>query len=299
MAAIPARAEPVSLTIVSAKIDPKKVVKGGPARSTASLSDLTCLSYPGLRPIAASCGGAARAEGAPAIDPMALLSVGGTVIRTYPIPGTLAPEWNYTLVVEPDELDDTVAPSFALVDVVAGKEMKLGTKALKWKDLFAPGVHTLKGVAGQSEITWRVEVLPRAAAPRSYKVVVPADQQMADLARAAKEGDAPGKYLLVPVAKGEMVEVVATGKVQPSAKKRPEIVSGPNGIPTIQTKIQFNQPGFRGCPGCDHAALIAQLGNQAFVVGERKQFTAESAGMLLFGINDVKVADNAGATRCR
>src|SRR5262249_35868609 len=146
---------------------------------------------------------------------------------------------------------------------------------------------------GPAELTYRVEALPDAAPPRKYAFRVPADQQMADLARNAKtSGDG---YLVIPVAEGESVEVTASGKGQPNAKKHPERVAGPNGIPTIQTKIQFNQPGFRGCPGCDHAALIGQIGSTGLVLGEKKQFTVENSGLLVLAINDLKTVDNAGA----
>jgi TonB family protein len=100
--------------------------------------------------------------------------------------------------------------------------------------------------------------------------------------------------VVIPVAEGEVVDVTATGKMQPNAKKHPERVAGPDGIPTIQTKIQFNQPGFRGCPGCDHAALIGQIGTWGIVVGSKKHFTVEHAGLLVLAINDLKVSDNAG-----
>jgi hypothetical protein len=115
---------------------------------------------------------------------------------------------------------------------------------------------------------------------------------MSDLARNAKTSG-PG-YVVIPVAEGETIEVKASGKVQPSAKKHPNIVAGPNGIPTIATKIQWNQPGFRGCPGCDHAALIGQIGTKGMVVGEHKQFTVDTSGYLVLAINDLKVSDNAG-----
>jgi hypothetical protein len=71
-------------------------------------------------------------------------------------------------------------------------------------------------------------------------------------------------------------------------------VAGPDGIPTIQTKIQFNQPGFRGCPGCDHAALIGQIGSHGFVVGSKRSIKVENAGLLVLAINDLKTEDNAG-----
>jgi hypothetical protein len=288
-----ARADPVRVTIVSARIDPKKA--SGPARTTTALSDLTCLSEPGLRPMAGKCGGASRDPDAPAIDPMVVLELGSTrTVRTYPLLGTLTPQWDYAFVIDPDRTDDTEAPVFGLYDFAGGKELRVGTRSVKFKELFALGTHTVKGVAGQSEITWRVEALPKEAAPRRYQYRVPADQQMADLARSGSEGASGGRYALVPVAEGEAVEILAVGSVQPSFQKRPDIVSGPNGLPTIASKIQYNQPGFRNCAGCNHAALIAQLGTKAFVVGEAKRFTAQSAGYLLLGINDLKVDDNAG-----
>jgi hypothetical protein len=87
--------------------------------------------------------------------------------------------------------------------------------------------------------------------------------------------------------------VRATGTVQPNVKKYPDRKAGPDGIATISTKVQFNQPGFRD--GQNHAALIGQLGNTSFMVGARRKWTAETSGYLILAINDLKTADNGGA----
>jgi hypothetical protein len=278
------------LTVVSAKIDGKKVAGSGSPMSTASLSDLACLSLPGLREVAGLCGGQDKGNRAP-IDPFVRLEIGDRVIRTYPVPGTLTPKWEYGAVVDKAFLDGASSATVILYDLDAsGDERKLGEAHLTAKDLTKPGPRTVK--VGPADVQLRVEAVADGAAPRKYAFRVPADQQMADLARNAKTSG-PG-YVVIPVAEGEMVEVSASGKVQPSAKKHPDRVAGPNGIPTIQTKIQFNQPGFRGCPGCDHAALIGQIGTKGMVIGEHKQFTVDSSGLLVLAINDLKVSDNAG-----
>jgi hypothetical protein len=284
----------VRLTIVSGKITAAKVPAHDHPRSTASLSDLACLSLPGLREMAGVCGGSAAMDASrPPVDPMVRVEIGDRVIRTYPIPGTVTPDWQYGVVLDKAFLDTGDFANFILYDYDGpgpNGQRKLGDKLVKTRDLLKPGTHVLKGV-GAHELTYKVEALSDDA-PRSYAFRVPADQQMADLARNAKTSG-PG-YVVIPVSEGETVEVKASGKVQPSAKKHPDRVAGPNGIPTIQTKIQFNQPGFRGCPGCDHAALIGQIGTTGMVLGEHKQFTVENSGLLVLAINDLKVSDNAG-----
>jgi len=280
----------VRLTIVSAKLDATKLEKRATPASNAHLSDLACLSLPGLRALQGFCGGAGDASGAP-VDAFVRVEIGEHVIRTYPIPGSLTPAWEYGVVLDKKFLDGDDFADFILYDYTpAGTEKKLGDNLVKSRDLLKPGTRTIK--AGTHQITFRIEALADSTAPRGYSFRVPADQQMADLARNAKT-TGPG-YVVIPVAEGEVVEVSATGKVQPSAKKHPDRVAGPDGIPTIKTKIQFNQPGFRGCPGCDHAALIGQIGTTGMVVGSHKKFTVENAGLLVLAINDVKVIDNAG-----
>jgi hypothetical protein len=295
-AARPVGASNIRLTIVSAKIDGSKIAKHDHPTSNAHLSDLACLSLPGLRAIPSLCGsngeptGAVK-NGAP-VDAMVRIEIGEHVIRTYAMPGTLTPRWDYGVVLDRAFLDNGEFANFIVYDFDGpGAEKKLGDKLVKNRELLKPGLHTLKGV-GAAELTYKVEALPDGATARSYKFRVPADQQMADLARNAKTEGAG--YVVIPVAEGELVDVTASGQIQPNAKKHPERVAGPNGIPTIQTKIQFNQPGFRGCAGCDHAALIGQIGSKGLVIGAKKQFAVENAGLLVLAINDLKTSDNAG-----
>jgi hypothetical protein len=277
------------ITLVGAKIDAKKA-KAGTSMSTTSLSDLACLSLPGLRDVAGLCGGQEK-SGLPPMDAFVRLEIGDRVIRTYPVPGTYTPKWEYGAVVDKGFLEQAGNIAVILYDLESdGSEKKLGDNFVPAKDFTKPGTRNLK--VGPAEVTVKVEVLSDSTPPRKYAFRVPADQQMSDLARNAKTSG-PG-YVVIPVAEGETVEVKASGKVQPNAKKHPERVAGPNGIPTIQAKIQFNQPGFRGCPGCDHAALIGQIGTSGFVIGEHKKFNVETSGYLLLAINDLKVSDNAG-----
>jgi hypothetical protein len=284
-----ASASNLRLTIQSAKIDQKKVKPGSPM-STTSLSDLACLSLPGLRDVAGLCGGQDKPD-RPPIDPFVRVEIGDRVVRTYPVPGTFTPKWEYGAVMDRGFLEKSGNVAVILYDLDdGGVERKLGDAFVPATTLSKAGPHVVK--VGPGEITIKTEAIADSAAPRNYSFRVPADQQMSDLARNAKTSG-PG-YVVIPVAEGETVEVKASGKVQPSAKKHPERVAGPNGIPTIQTKIQFNQPGFRGCPGCDHAALIGQIGTTGMVIGEHKKFTVETSGYLVLAINDVKVSDNAG-----
>jgi hypothetical protein len=283
-----AHAGNLRVTVVSAKIDSKKV-KAGTPMSTSSLSDLACLSLPGLRELAGLCGGQDKGD-RPPIDAVVRLEIGDRVIRTYPVPGTWTPKWEYGAVVDKNVIAGADNVAVILYDLDAdGSEHKLGDAFVPAKDLTKAGTRNIK--VGPADVTLKIEPVD-SLAPRKYSFRVPADQQMADLAKNAKTSG-PG-YVVIPVAEGETVEVKASGKVQPSAKKHPNIVAGPNGIPTIATKIQWNQPGFRGCPGCDHAALIGQIGMKGMVIGEHKQFTADTSGYLVLAINDLKVSDNAG-----
>jgi hypothetical protein len=285
----------IRLTIVGGKLDAAKAAKG-PARSVAYISDLECLSLPGLRDIKGLCGQHASPPGSVPVDALVRVEIGESVVRTYPVPGTLTPKWDYSVILDGDFLDKGDNAAFALLDYESsGNERKLGDAIVKIKDLIKPGTRTVK--VGKSEVTYKVEALSDKAAARTYKFTVPADKQIADLARDAKISatSSSGSYVLVPLAEGEDVEITATGKVQPSAKKHPERVATPDGIPTISAKIQFNQPGFRGCPGCNHAALIGQIGSTGMVIGAHKKITVENAGLLVLAINDLKVEDNAGA----
>ncbi len=287
-----AAAGSLKLTVVSAKIDAAKIGKPGAPRSGAHLSDLACLSLPGLRELPGACGSGAQPASSYPIDALVRVELGDQVIRTYPVPGTLTPRWDYSAIIDRSKLDTGDFANIVLYDYDAtGTEKKLGDKLIKSRDLLKPGPHVISGV-GPATITLRTDALSDSLPPRRYAFRVPADQQMADLARNAKT-EGPG-YLVIPVSEGESVDITASGKVQPNAKKYPERVAGPAGIPTITTKIQFNQPGFRGCPGCDHAALIAHIGTAGFVIGPKKQFTADHSGLLVLAINDLKVSDNAG-----
>lgn len=286
-----APAAPLRLTLVGARLDAARLPKVSAARSTAPLSDLSCLSLPGLRDMAGACGGADPSQMAarPQIDPLVRVEIGDRVVRTYPIPGTLEPRWDYGVILDSDQLRGHEAKVLLHDYIAPGDERTLGTARLRGADLLRPGERTLH--VGPAELTYRVEALS-AAPPRSYRFRVPGDAQMADLGRKAqREGEG---YVLIPVAEGEIVEVSAAGQVRPNARRHPDRVAGPGGVPTLVEKIQFNQPGFRGCPGCNHAALIGQLGLSGLVIGPRRSFTAESSGYLLLGVNDLKVSDNDG-----
>lgn len=299
--AAPAWAGNLRITIAQAKIAGKKLPAAG-ERASVPFSDLACLALPGLRPLADSCGVHMDKDGvtllpnkelpekAP-IDPLLRVELGDHVVRTYPIPSTLSPKWEYSFIVDEATLDGLKEVTFGLYDYVDGeKESELGKAKVKIADLRKPGKK--KTTVGPAAVEWTVEALGENAS-RRYTYSVPANQQIADLARTAETRQTNGGYVAVPVAEGEIVEVRAYGEVQPNAKKYPDRKAGPAGIATISSKVQFNQPGFRD--GQNHAALIGQLGNTSFMVGERRKWTAETSGYLILAINDLKTADNGGA----
>ena len=289
------------VTIDSATLNGKKL-PAATQRGGIPFSDLACLALPGLRTVADSCGVHVDKDGvtilptkeltekAP-VDPMVRLEIGERVVRTYPIPSTLKPKWAYSFILDEATLDSAKQGTLFLYDFESGeKETVLGKATVKAAELRKPGKH--KTTVGPATVEWTVEAIADNAS-RRYTYAVPANQQIADLARMAETKQTNGGYVAVPVAEGEIVEVRATGVVQPNVKKYPDRKAGPGGIPTISTKVQFNQPGFRD--GQNHAALIGQLGNSSFMVGERRKWTAETSGYLILAINDLKTADNGGA----
>ena len=99
------------ITLNGAQINAKKLKAAGEARTNVPYSDLACLALPGLRGIADSCGVQVAEDGvtlvptkplpekAP-IDPLLRLELDDKVIRTYPIPSTLKPSWEYAAIVD-------------------------------------------------------------------------------------------------------------------------------------------------------------------------------------------------------
>ncbi len=286
-AALPARAHNVRFTIVSAKLAGARL-PSGMARGTSYHSDLQCAALPGLRALGDFCKSGNLPQGASPVDALVRVEIKESVIRTYAIPASLTPRWDYAALLDTDYLQGGDRARFVLLDYEPdGSEKPLGDALVPLADLRKPGTRTIK--VGAHQLTYKIEALKDDAAPRTFSFRVPGDREMTDLALAPSGG-----YQVIPLAEGELVEIAAAGKVQPNVKKHPERVAGPDGIPTIQTKIQFNQPGFRGCAGCDHAALIAQAGTARLVIGSKKSFTVEKSGLLILGVNDVKVDDNAG-----
>jgi hypothetical protein len=287
LAASPARAHNVRFTIVSAKLAGARL-PSGMVRGTSYHSDLQCLALPGLRALGDFCERGELPQGASPVDSLVRVEIKDSVIRTYPIPASLTPAWGYAAILDTDFLQGSDRARFVLLDYEPdGSEKQLGDALVPLADLRKAGTRTIK--VGAHQLTYKIETLKDDAKPRLASFRVPGDRQITDLARSPSDG-----YSVIPLAEGEIVEVTASGKVQPNAKKHPERVAGPDGIPTIQSKIQFNQPGFRGCDGCNHAALIAQVGTARMVIGSKKKFTVEKSGLLILGVNDVKVEDNAG-----
>jgi hypothetical protein len=290
LAAAPASAHNVRFTIASAKLAQAKL-PSGMVRSNAHLSDLACFALPGLRALGDYCATGALPAGASPVDSLVRVEIKDAVIRTYTIPASMTPAWEYAAILDTDFL---VGPGRALVALLDyepdGSEKLLGEVEVPLADLARAGTRTLK--LGPHELTYRVELLADGAPPRKYAFRVPADHEIAQLARTSKPAaQASSGYALIPVAEGEIVEISASGRVQPNMHKHAERVAGPEGLPTDKTKVQWNEPGFRDA---QHASLIAQVGASAIAIGAKKRFTVEKPGLLVLGVNDRKPEDNAG-----
>ena len=129
----------IRLTIVSGKLDAAKAGKG-PPRSVAYISDLECLSLPGLREQKGLCGQQASPPGSVPVDALVRVEIGESVVRTYPVPASLTPRWDYSVILDGDFLDKGDNASFVLLDYEAsGNERKLGDANVKIKDLVKTG----------------------------------------------------------------------------------------------------------------------------------------------------------------
>ncbi len=188
-------------------------------------SDLTCFALPGLRKLGAACGPQLAADGVtvkpaaevPArapVDPMVRLQIGELSMRTYPIPSTYKPAWDYPAIFDEAELKKQKKAKFVLYDwVSADKKVTLGSGTMDLARLLKKGTNTVK--IGPALIKWKVE--EGAHGPKFYTYEVPADQQIADLARNAPTKQKEGEYVAVPIAEGEVVtptcEVVKLSEV--------------------------------------------------------------------------------------
>jgi hypothetical protein len=104
-------------------------------------------------------------------------------------------------------------------------------------------------------------------------------------------GSGAGDWKAIPIAQGDLVEVTATGTVCPSDVEK-RACTGPDGF--RDKWLKYNDPAFRTCVGCNHAALVAQLGLESMAIGAHRRFVADTSGLLLLGVNDVKVRGNSG-----
>lgn len=297
----PALAGNLKITILSATIDAKALPKKSRSRATMPYSDLTCFALPGLRRLGRSCGVQLAADGVAVlptkpvpnranVDPVVRLMIGDLEMRTYPIPSTLKPKWEYPAIFDEAELRKQPNAKFILYDWVSPeKSVALAQGTMELDRLLAPGVNKVK--IGPALIEWKVE--EREPGPVFYTYEVPADKQIADLARNAPTKQTTGEYVAVPVAEGEVVTIEALGEIQPNAKKYPDRYATADGVKTIASKVQYNQPGFRD--GANHAALIMQLGTTSMMIGAKKTFTADNSGLMVLAINDLKTSDNGGA----
>jgi serine/threonine-protein kinase len=104
----------------------------------------------------------------------------------------------------------------------------------------------------------------------------------------------PGTDTGVELQVGDAVTITATGTVVHDTTTDPTLVSDPDGDADLPDLREFN---VEGLPDANHADLIGRIGEVGtpFVVGSRLEFTAETAGRLFLGVNDVGAFNNAGS----
>lgn len=109
-------------------------------------------------------------------------------------------------------------------------------------------------------------------------VAIPSEQAWTDTHVECKEGD--------------LLDISATGKILHN-KATSESAVDPDGL-ADPLYHQFNVPGL---PDANTASLIGNIGGEQpyFFVGKGTTYQCSGAGALFLGINDVGLADNAGA----
>src|SRR5262249_53998390 len=155
--AAPAAAHNVRLTLVSAKLDEKKLPPG--MVRLPFHSDLGCLAEPGLRALGDYCATGKLAPGSSPVDSLLRVEIKDAVLRTYSIPATMTPSWQYAAILDTDYLKGNESAKFILLDYEPdGSEKKLGDTLVPLKDLTKAGTRTLK-LGGGHSLTYKVEPL--------------------------------------------------------------------------------------------------------------------------------------------
>jgi hypothetical protein len=289
-----ALASPVKITLVDAEV--AAVQKNGkpwdePAKEVPSvLSRLVCAALPSLVSRAASCGaGGASSAAQPHTHPDAFvrLTLGDRTIHSFPVPNSLTPNWSYSFLLDPATVKQPA--QLAVLDFDGGAGEEIGTTTIAAAELTKPGTHTVK-FGEVKRLTFTVAALPKVV-PVTQEIDVPSTVAMVDLATTPAH-PAGTNWKAIPVAQGDLVEITAIGKVCPSDVQKASC-TGPDGF--ADKWLKYNDPAFRTCDHCNHAALVAQLGLEAMAIGAHRRFVADTSGLLLLGVNDVKVAGNSGA----
>jgi serine/threonine protein kinase len=90
---------------------------------------------------------------------------------------------------------------------------------------------------------------------------------------------------------GDKVTIAATGTVWADTNKT--LVASPAGVPNRPDLLKYNV-----VPNVQHSGLIGRVGSgKPFNVAAKLVFTAQQAGRLFLGINDINLGDNSGAFR--
>ena len=90
--------------------------------------------------------------------------------------------------------------------------------------------------------------------------------------------------------KGQTVVISATGQVRPSTGE--DVYAGPDGTDEVQSW----QDSYCFRSDFPHEAIIARIGDgDILLIGSGQQFQAQTAGILLLGVNDTDPANNEGS----
>jgi hypothetical protein len=285
----------VRITLTDAELAPKKPGGGTwdePAKEIPSvMSRLVCAALPGLIARAASCGeGGAVSPSTPHTnpDPFVRVTLGDRVIQTAPFPNSLTPSWRYSFLLDAALLKKGAHITVFDFDGNDASE-EIGATDVAATELSRPGAHRL-AFGSVRRLGYEVAVVDATQARRESAFDVPSTESMVDLALAGA-APATGAWHPIAISQGDLVEVSAVGQVCPSDVDRKACV-GPDGFP--KRWLKYNDPSFRTCDHCNHAALVAQLGLESMAIGAHRRFVADTSGMLLLGVNDVTLRGNRG-----
>jgi hypothetical protein len=212
--------------------------------------------------------------------PYIAVKIRGDTFQISPVGQTLSPRWSQPIAIEVGRYRAGEKAIVQVLDAV-DEGAVLGQREFTVGELLASGSRTLTEIGEVASLD--VEVAVHKARPaQTVDTYVDASRSLDDLTAGKDE-----RWTAIPVWNGDRVTIEAGGSICPS---RPTPCFGPDGAdPGRWTSYNYDE--FKEAR---HAALVAVLPGEGFVVGERVSLIAEQSGFLLLFVNDTDEGNNEG-----